>query len=65
MTRNKIRAYIKANIESVTTTYFSDRRVRDMVRNASGIVGDGFIGVPMPDEERRAILNSLFRPHQW
>jgi hypothetical protein len=39
--------------------------MRDMVRNANGFVGDGFVGVPMADKERTQILDSLFGRGRW
>jgi hypothetical protein len=66
MTRNKMRAYMKATIESVVAAYCSESSgMRDMVRNANGFVGDGFVGVPMADKESTQILESWFGRRRW
>jgi hypothetical protein len=61
----KMRTYVKTSIESVVTSHFSQRGVRDRVRNANGFVGHGFVGVPMADKERTKLLDGLFGRGRW
>jgi hypothetical protein len=41
---------MKTNIATAVGHFFPDDKwLRQEVRNANGFVGEGFIGVPMPD----------------
>lgn len=54
--------FMKANIEWVIDYCFPERwhqDERNLVRNANGCVGDGFVVLPMPDIKREDILDSL------
>ena len=44
------RESMKTNIATAVGHFFPDDKwLRQEVRNANGFVGEGFIGVPMPD----------------
>jgi hypothetical protein len=60
------RESIKTNIETVVAHCFPHyRSLQQMVRNANGFLGEGFIGIPMTAKERVKILNSLFGKGRW
>jgi hypothetical protein len=64
--KNIERTFMKENIEQVVARYFPhDKELQDEVRNANGFVGDGSVGVPMPDKERTKFLNAAFGRKGW
>ena len=60
------RVSIKANIETVVADRCPRyKSLQQMVRNANGVLGEGFIGIPMTAKERVKILNDLFGKGRW
>jgi hypothetical protein len=60
--------FMLVNIERVVTNLFPEsysRSLRNELRNANGVLGDDFLMMPMPDKERRRILNDLFGKEGW